>query len=273
MMPRLKLAANRPPEFVFQTTGRNRATTFTGLCKNHDRELFRTIETNSLQLSDSQHLFLLSYRAVLMEAHASRKSAIDTQLSYQKGVEKGVYPKDEPSAPGMVAVEHLMGACQVEGVKQIFDEAYLIGAWDVVMHQVFCVASRPALAVNSMFSTDFYSEVLHAPAFVTLNVLPVTQDRTAVIFSFIAEQKSEAEAAFGYIWSSRGEYQQYELSKLILRKAQNVAIAPDFFDTFTKQRKDAVHLYFVRNMAGQSFDLEDPGLYLFWPPPSSRNVA
>ena len=58
-----------------------------------------------------------------------------------------------------------------------------------------------------MFSTDLYSEVLDAPAFVTLNVFPVTHVQTAVVFSFIAEQKSEAENAFRYIWASGGQYQ------------------------------------------------------------------
>ena len=186
------------------------------------------IEANPVQTSDSQHLFLLSYRAVLMEAHASRKSAIDLQSSFLKGVEGGVYPKEEPSPLGMIAVEHMISAYLVEDVKKRFDQAYLIDSWDVISHQVFFIASRPALAVNSMFSTDLYSEVLDAPAFVTLNVFPVTHDQTAVVFSFIAEQKSEAVDAFGYIWSSGGDYQQYELSKLILRKAQNVVIAPDF---------------------------------------------
>ena len=265
MMPQFEPAADKPPEIFFRPVGRNLATTFTGLCGNHDRELFRTIEANPLQTSDSQHLFLLSYRAVLMEAHASRKSAIDLQLSFQKGVERGVYPKEEPSPPGELAAEHMVGAYLVEDVKTRLDKAYLIDDWDAVSHQVFFIASRPALAVNSMFSTNRYSEVLDAPAFVTLNVFPVTHDQTAVVFSFIAEQKSEAVDAFGYIWSSGGHYQQYELSKLILRKAQNVAIAPDFSDTFTEQRREIVRQYFIRNMAGHSFELEEPGLFLFWP--------
>ena len=83
-MPQNDLAADKPPEITFQPVGRNHATTFTGLCGNHDHELFRTIEKNPLQISDSQHLFLLSYRAVLMEAHATRKAMIDVQLWYQR---------------------------------------------------------------------------------------------------------------------------------------------------------------------------------------------
>ena len=264
-MPQIDLAVDKPPEIAFRPVGRNHATTFTGLCGNHDHELFRTIEMNALQISDSQHLFLLSYRAVLMEAHATRKAMIDVQLSYQRGVERGVYPKEEPSPVGMFAIEQMMVAFQIENVKTVFDKAYLIDAWDVIDHQVFSIPSHPALALNSMFSTNLYSEVLEAPAFVTLNVFPVTHDQTAAVFSFIAEQKSEAEAAFGYIWMADGQYQQYELSKLILRKAQNVAIAPDLFDMFTEQRKEIVRQYFMRNVASQSFELEDPDLFLFWP--------
>ena len=264
MMPQLDLTATKPPDIVFRPVGRNLATTFTGLCENHDRELFRTIETKPLQTADSQHLFLLSYRAVLMEAHASRKSAIDLQLSFQRGVERAVYPREEPSPPGELAVVHMIGAYLVEDVKTRFDKAYLIDDWDAVSHHVFFIESRPALAVNSMFSTNRYSEVLDAPAFVTLNVFPVTREQTAVVFSFIAAQKSAAVDAFGYIWSSGGQYQQYELSKLILRKAQNVAIAPEFFDTFTERRRENIRQYFMRNIAGHSFELEDPDLFLFW---------
>ncbi len=264
-MPELELTASKPPEVVFRNMGRNDATTFTGLCANHDRDLFRPIEVGPTDIRDSQHLFLLTYRAVFKEAHASRKSAIDTQLSFQKGVEQGIYPKDQPSAPGMLAVDHMVGAYLVEDVKTRFDLAYRNEAWDAVDHQVLIVASKPAVAVNSMFSTNLYSNVLDAPAFVMLNVFPIDQDRTAVVFSFLKEQRTEAAAAFGHTWSSNGAYQQYEVSKLILRKCQNVAIAPDFFDTFTDHRREVVRQYFFRNMAGHTFELDAPGLFLFWP--------
>lgn len=73
--------------------GRNNATTFTGLCADHDADLFRPIDTNEIDLSSDEHLFLLSYRAVLKEAYMTRKSAIDTQLTYQRGIEGGLLPK------------------------------------------------------------------------------------------------------------------------------------------------------------------------------------
>ncbi len=265
IMPKLDLSAGKPPNCVFRPVGRNLATTFTGLCMNHDREMFRPIEMNSIRISDLQHLFLLAYRAVLKEAHDTRKSMIDLRLSFERGVANGIYPRDEPSPAGMLSLNHMMAAFQVEEVRERFDEAYRSNDWGYVDHRWFLIPSRPTVAVNSMFSTGLYSKALDGSAFVMLNVFPITRDQTAVVFSYIAEQKDEAMTAFGNIWTVERYHQQYELSKLILRKAFNTAIAPNFFDTFTVQRKETIQEYFTRNSCNHSFDLDDPGLFLFWP--------
>ena len=100
IMPKLDLSPDKPPECVFQPVGRNLATTFTGLCRNHDRELFKPIEAKPIQTSNLQHLFLLAYRAVLKESHDSRKAAIGLQLSFQEGIERGIIPREQPSPGG-----------------------------------------------------------------------------------------------------------------------------------------------------------------------------
>ena len=268
-MPYLDLSARKPPDVVFRPVGRNSATTFTGLCGDHDRELFAAIETIPVQTTDARHLFLLAYRAVLKEAHASRKSAIDVHASYLEGVKKGVYPEDEPSPVGLLACECMTAAHLVNAVKTVFDNAYLQDNWDAVNHQVCFTESRPTVAVNSMFSTNLWSRFLDAPAFVMFNVFPVAYNKTAVVLSSTADQRPEAMAAFGHILLSRGSYQQYELSKLILKKAQNVVIAPSFFDTLTAQQRETARQYFMRNMAGHTFELDDPDLFLFWPNPTN----
>lgn len=58
------------PRLEFQKVGRSKAKTFSGLCKKHDTCLFHPIDTNPLNIDDEEHLFLLSYRAVLRELHA-----------------------------------------------------------------------------------------------------------------------------------------------------------------------------------------------------------
>ena len=61
------------PEFV--KVSRNRATTFTGLCNEHDTALFLPIESRPLDLSDPEHVFLLTYRSALRGAHAAIENA------------------------------------------------------------------------------------------------------------------------------------------------------------------------------------------------------
>jgi hypothetical protein len=84
--PRMEVTfSSQPPNYAFERIGRNRATTFTGLCSQHDTELFKPIDTAVIDLESTEHLFLLAYRSVLKEAHATRKSVVDTQGLYKLG--------------------------------------------------------------------------------------------------------------------------------------------------------------------------------------------
>ena len=62
---------DRGPIIDYGLVGRKEATTFTGLCDEHDNEVFRPIDTNDINAENQQHLFLLAYRAVLRELHAT----------------------------------------------------------------------------------------------------------------------------------------------------------------------------------------------------------
>jgi hypothetical protein len=264
VMPKLQVTLSNRPGYAFCEVGRNKATTFSGLCSYHDSELFRPIEINTIDLSNSHHLFLLSYRAVLKEAHATRKSAIDTQSNYLLGVERGLYPKDEPSAPGMLAVEQMMSAYLVEETKIEYEKAFLNKDWERVGHDVLEIDVVPGIAVNSMFSTDLWSEEFDSPAFVTLNVFP-SNGKTAVVFSYLKQNRAHIHQAFMHILNANGHYREYELSKLILRKCENLVISPFLYDQFSEKQKSTIAKYFERNVAGHSYDMEDHHLFIFAP--------
>ena len=53
-----------PPRPSFRSVGRNKATTFAGLCAKHDRDIFRRIDAAPIDMDDPEQLFLLAYRAV-----------------------------------------------------------------------------------------------------------------------------------------------------------------------------------------------------------------
>lgn len=90
-MPRMQVSIDAPPSIRFQRVGRKDASTFTGLCGRHDQMLFGPVEKQQLRISDSQHAFLLAYRAVLKENHASLKAGIDVQSTYLRGGNAGLW--------------------------------------------------------------------------------------------------------------------------------------------------------------------------------------
>ncbi len=57
-----------------QRRGIRKASTFTGFCRKHDKELFAPIEDNHLQLT-RRHMFLLAYRALSRERFAKLRQA------------------------------------------------------------------------------------------------------------------------------------------------------------------------------------------------------
>lgn len=67
--------ASAPYRRRFAEVGRNEATTFTGLCRDHDNFLFVPIENDNQLTFTSQQKFLLAYREVLRELHVSMRRA------------------------------------------------------------------------------------------------------------------------------------------------------------------------------------------------------
>jgi hypothetical protein len=262
VMPKLNATPKQSPTVTFRKVGRHDASTFTGLCALHDQELFRPIDVAPVDVESPHHLFLLAYRALFKEAHASRKAAIDIQTGCVRGAEEGMWSRDQPSPAGMLAVERMAVSYFVYRVQQEFNRAFATANWQRLDHRVLTLNVGPSLAVSSMFSTEIYSEVLDDDAYVYLNVLPV-KGQTVAIFSFLADQRSQVETAYGDVWAATEQHQRWLLSKLVLRKCENLVLAPLLFDTLSAGQKDIIRTYYRRNILDQTFELNDLRLTLF----------
>jgi hypothetical protein len=261
VMPQMKLKYPPPAEIEFKRVGRNKATTFTGLCSKHDNEIFRPIDDASPDPSDRSHVFLLAYRAVLREYHVCLQNGLRFQSSYQKRVELGLSPGTEPCDFGMLATAHLANAYECYEYKREYDLAFLSSDWSMLTHHVIILENQPAtIAVNSMFSLDDI-DAPETPR-VTLNVYPSGND---VVVSFSA---TPADAPFvsGYldrILTADGYYQKYLLSKLILQSCDNFAIAPKYYDALSQDRKNKLCQLYVDTIQNNAEHHEDERLYLF----------
>lgn len=261
--PVVRLHAGAAPDIKLQRVGRNRATTFAGLCASHDQQLFAPIEKGALNLQDSFHRFLLAYRAAYYENHATAAAAVLVQSGYLKSTALGINPRDVPSRAGIYAVQRMIVAYETWKYKSRLDEAYLEGRFDALDHDLLELrVSRPTLAASVLFSLDDVArgdDVVR----VCLTILPTSETLTCALMSYLAEDAPLARASLARVLDSQGSNQQYELSRRLINHAQNFVLAPSFVRSWTPKREDTITSLFTRTVFENDFDFHDVDLTLF----------
>tara|TARA_R110002050_G_C8936749_1_gene512344 strand:- start:136 stop:1089 length:954 start_codon:yes stop_codon:yes gene_type:complete len=261
IMPSMNLNYPPPSEIEFKEIGVNKATTFSGLCSNHDSEIFRPIDIDLPDTDNQEHLFLLAYRAVLREYHACLQNALRFQSTYQKRIDVDISPKNEPDSFGMYTTSHMANAYECYLYKREFDQYLLSSEWSKLKHHIIVLKNQAAtIAVNSLFSLDDI-EAPETPR-VTLSIYPNNTD-LIVVFSFTETDSLYVSNYLNRILNSEGYYQKYLLSKLILQSCENIVLSPDFFDSFSEDKKNAIGQFFIDTIFVTAQDYESEYLYLF----------
>lgn len=251
------------PTVQLERMGRNKASTFKGLCAEHDQAVFRPIDTQAFDAADVQHLFLLAYRSVLYELHADLQAAVKLQLGFQAAVARGAVRGEIPTPQGMLATSWLCNAIDCHDYKRKFDHAYLASAFDAVEHQVLHFSGLPpTVAASTLFSLDDIEWPPDDVARVALNVFP-DEDGTVAIFSYLREERPYAMQYLGRLLEAKDDYQRYLMSKLVLRHCENFVISPAYYDTWPGAKREAVQDFFKRTLLNNDHEYEDEHLYLF----------
>ena len=177
------------------------ATTFRGLCKKHDEEIFNPID-DALDVYNKEHQFLLAYRAALREYFV--KVGAVKQIQSFFGSEEGLgsegfeeFCKIKSINPDIIKeifLQRMMHLHQVYEYKYIFDKALLGKGWDMLKSWVKTIhVERPTIAVSSeiviidsdpvpsYFKDPSGEQLLTVPR-VFLQVLPINNKETAVVF-------------------------------------------------------------------------------------------
>lgn len=258
-----RIDKERGPQISFDAIGRNQATTFTGLCAKHDADIFRPLDTAPFDPTDRQHLFLAAYRSLMRELHAVMEAVPQLQGVYKKRVELGLDPKEQPSPAGMFAVEYMMKAYLAYIYKTAFDEILANGTYADCEHDLLWFKNqRPTIAVSSLFGLG------HLPTGedwlrIALNVVPVSETETAAVFSYRANDAPHARTRLQRILGAEGDYQKYELSKLILNNCENFVLAPNYIDQWNPEKRNAVTQFFIQTMFEDGLENESEHFYLF----------
>lgn len=260
--PTLRLDADRGPIVDLAKIGRNRATTFAGLCGKHDRDAFAPIEVGQLDLSDPEHRFLLAFRATFYEVHAAATAGVQVQTAYMKRVELGLDPKDAPSPAGLFATQRLFIAWQVWVYMSRLAEAYFARQFDVIDHDLRLIeVQRPTLAASALFS--FNSRRLRDGVRVCLTVLPVSNTQTAVLLSYTQDEAKDARRHLKKLLKATGDTFKRELTRRLLNHCGNFVLSPSYVASWTPTKRDVVIDLFKRTVFRNDMSFDHPELNLF----------
>jgi hypothetical protein len=264
VMPRLKAQRSGGPDVVFESVGRHRATTFTGLCSKHDQAIFAPIDNCGIDLCSEEHLFLLAYRSVLRELHAVLTVAVKIQLAFQEKVDLGLVKGDVPTPEGMMAIEHITRAFDTYEHKREYDAAYSAREYGLIEHLHFFEHGwLPTLAVSSLFSLD---DVIVGDdvARVALNVYACENGATAV-FSYLNDHARCIRPILEPFRAASGAQRLRMLSARVLNSCENFVIAPGFWNGLDDSRKRAIRDFYVSSLLVDAEDSGREDLMLFSP--------
>jgi hypothetical protein len=258
--PRLGAAG---PKFSFQMIGRKQASTFTGLCSDHDSEIFRPIDTRPLSLNDPEQLFLIAYRSVTRELHTVLEAVERLQKTYKYLVAAGRVEADKPSMPALEIKGHMDKAFSVWRYREEhYDEAFQKARFDDVQHSTFVIEGRPpVLAASSFFSIDNkrWGERFKA---VCLNVVPLTAAETAVIVSFPKAHSGDARRYVASVFLKEGDARLQALSRLIIDRAENFFLSPPHLESWSPEKRQLIETAYVGTVEGRTVP-QNPELMLF----------
>jgi hypothetical protein len=248
----------------FKRVGRNLATTFTGMCLEHDTLLFRAIDTNEIDPTNAEHSFLVAYRAVLKGLHAALAVGQMIQLSFHKGVELGHFSEVGPEMT--LATVHAIAAMQMFEFSQCFHQAYKTTAWDSIVHVTLCIPTlSPALAASGVcLPVEAQTLKRKNRPFLVFSIFPQNNSHF-VQFSWLPEVDVVMRLVTKDIITASGDRQLHLLSKFILKYTETFTLKPSVYESFSRPQVDQITKYFLANAAGGRKDWDDPKLYLFGP--------
>jgi hypothetical protein len=252
------------PDIALRKIGRNEASTFRGFCNQHDTDLFRPLDTKPLDLADREQLFLLAYRGITCELHAIMTGVTQLQTLYNARVERGVESRDETSPVGQKSVEQMLLCWATWRYRHnYYDEPLLSKSFAGIEHHIIELdGQQPCLAASSFFTLKDVpvDEELNGTA---INVLPVSDTKTVVIFSYASQDLGTVHAVLDRILNSCGDTQKYELSKLILSRVSNVLISPNHFGKWEPSKVKKIADAFVETVRTQRDIGDDTDFMLF----------
>ena len=265
LMPQEKIIdKGEVPIVGFAEIGRSEASTFTGLCGKHDKEIFSPIDDFELELDNDRQLFLIAYRSIFKKYHDLVLSAIRVHRIYEDQVKVGRAEHHPRDLSLNWAIVQDMRAWAAYRYKGVYDDAYLLHRYDIVKHEKFSFKhKKPTIAVSALYWLEIPKPESMQVPWVVLNVVP-TENETHVIFSYLTEDADYVKSEISEILNSSLKRRLWLLSKKIIGSSENFVISPTFWSSLSKKKKDSIVTHYRDTLLDKrSFDGDVRNLCLF----------
>ncbi|WP_138752793.1 YecA family protein [Paenibacillus sinopodophylli] len=179
-------------DFKFKPIGRKVATTFTGFCGHHDKQLFQEIEDIEYVGTNKQK-FLFAYRAFSYEYHKK----LEAKKNHRSVIEhKPSLLKEETFHS--VSLGYDLAESDSQRIKTLLDNAIIEENYGVIETIEFSFQCKPSLAVCSGFNLEYdlkgkvvnnLSDFNASMSMMMLNVIP-NDDSTVILMSWLKSDSS-----------------------------------------------------------------------------------
>lgn len=140
---------------VMKEVGINRASTFSGFCAKHDKQLFAPLEDKPINLSDQQ-LFLLAYRSIAREVFHKEASVKTAELMRQadRGMEQMQQYMVQQTASNFAGGVDL-ALTELNLIKNEMDGIFKTSEFSTIRHYVIELSSVPSILVSASTQPEF----------------------------------------------------------------------------------------------------------------------
>lgn len=229
-------------ESPFKSVGINQATTFTGLCEEHDNTLFYLIDNNEADPDSEEYLFKLAYRAILRDAY--EQHCILDNLDHIASAH--FTAADDPIDPFTFMHQT---SCQSLACKNVVDKMLTAGHWAGLRHKVFHLPqAKPYVAVAALMYLDDRDRGTERSA--AFSIVPFKSGILAVFSSTKADYlflESYLERHLSAPPTSRRFL--CELTATVLRDTKTFVISPKLWSKLSRDRQaQAADFYLASRM-------------------------
>jgi len=225
---------NKTNTIDYKLVGVNKASTFSGFCKNHDNSLFEPIDNCNL-IPTKQQAFLYAYRSISKELFTKQQAieGIQSMINSATGSEAVT-----DNLNGMLK-SFQYGTEQLESNKKLYDESLEAASFDDIRYVAFIFNENPTAVFSGLIYPDYDFQgrkIQDLGKKTSLSLMTFcsapTDDGWAFIFSW---HKSSDSACSAFMYSLQevmraGKQLEDYLFQLMILNCENHALSPKWWD-------------------------------------------